>query len=182
VRSPKRVSAGERRSSATSCSPRSPVAGRERGRPRLFANWARVGASPAAAYALNRIYSETDLRDILPAIRVPTLLLYRGDHRESEARNVQRRIPDARLVRIPGDYEWGIFLSPEIALKIQRFLSRAEEAAEPDRVLVTVLFTDLVGGARPHVRRSSATAPGATSWRDTTASYVERSHATEGAR
>ena len=35
-----------------------------------FANWLRVGASPAAAYALNRIYAETDLRDVLPAIRV----------------------------------------------------------------------------------------------------------------
>ena len=48
-----------------------------------FANWARVGASPAAAYALNRIYAETDLRDVLPAIRVPTLLLYRGDVMEA---------------------------------------------------------------------------------------------------
>jgi class 3 adenylate cyclase/pimeloyl-ACP methyl ester carboxylesterase len=110
-----------------------------------FANWLRVGASPAAAYALNRTYAETDLRDILPAVRVPTLLLYRGDVMENPARDVQRRIPDARLIRIPGDDFWGIFLSPEIPTEIERFLSGAEEAAEPDRVLLTVLFTDVVG-------------------------------------
>ena len=124
------------------------------------ANLERVGASPAAAYALNRIYAETDLRDVLPAIRVPTLLLYRGEAQESRARNVQERIPDARLVRIPGDDEWGIFLSPEIPIEIERFLSGAEEAAEPDRVLLTVLFTDLVGAT------ARAAELGDSAWRD----------------
>ncbi|MGH3117104.1 MAG: adenylate/guanylate cyclase domain-containing protein [Gaiellales bacterium] len=124
-----------------------------------FANWARVGASPAAAYALNRIYAETDLRDVLPAIRVPTLLLYRGSM-ESPARMVQERIPDARLVRIPGDEFWGIFLSPEIPIEIERFLSGAKEAAEPDRVLTTVLFTDLVGAT------ARAAELGDSAWRD----------------
>jgi len=125
-----------------------------------FANWARVGASPAAAYALNRIYAETDLRDVLPAVRVPTLLLYRGDSMESRARKVQERIPAARLIRIPGDAEWGIFLSPEIPTEIERFLSGAEEAAEPDRLLTTVLFTDLVGAT------ARAAELGDSAWRD----------------
>ncbi len=44
---------------------------------RWFANWLRVGASPSVAHALNRAYFETDLRDVLPAVRVPTLVLYR---------------------------------------------------------------------------------------------------------
>jgi class 3 adenylate cyclase len=125
-----------------------------------FANWVRVGASPAAAYALNRVYAETDLRDVLPAIRVPTLLLYRGEVQESQARNLQERIPDARLVRIPGDDEWGIFLSPDIPIEIQRFLSGAEEALEPNRVLVTLLFTDLVGAT------ARAADLGDSAWRD----------------
>jgi class 3 adenylate cyclase/pimeloyl-ACP methyl ester carboxylesterase len=125
-----------------------------------FANWTRVGASPAAAYALNRVYAETDLRDVLPAVRVPTLLLYRGEEMESRARNVQQRIPDSRLVRIPGDEEWGIFLSPEIPTEIERFLSGAEEGAEPDRVLLTVLFTDLVGATE------LAAKLGDSAWRD----------------
>ena len=42
-----------------------------------FANWVRVGASPAVAYAMNRAWAETDLRDVLPAVRVPTIVLYR---------------------------------------------------------------------------------------------------------
>ena len=125
-----------------------------------FANWVRVGATPAAAYALNRIYAETDLRDVLPAIRVPTLLLYRGDAQESLARNVQKRIPDARLTRIPGDDEWGIFHSPEIPIEIERFLSGAEEALEPNRVLVTLLFTDLVDAT------ARAADLGDSAWRD----------------
>jgi class 3 adenylate cyclase len=125
-----------------------------------FANWVRVGASPAAAYALNRAYAETDLRDILPAIRVPTLLLYRGEDMKDHARDVQGRIPDARLIRIPGDDYWGIFSSPEIPIEIERFLSGAEEAAEPDRVLLTVLFTDLVGAT------ARAADLGDSAWRD----------------
>jgi class 3 adenylate cyclase len=125
-----------------------------------FANWTRVGASPAAAYALNRIYAETDLRDVLPAIRVPTLLLYRGEVMERRTRNVQSRIPGSRVVGIPGDDDWGIFSSPEILTEIERFLSGAEGAAEPDRVLVTVLFTDLVGAT------ARAAELGDSAWRD----------------
>ena len=132
-----------------------------------FANWLRVGASPAAAYALNRIYAETDLRDVLPAIRVPTLLLYRSDFMEGPARDMQERIPDARLIRIPGDDYWGIFLSPEIPDEIERFLSGAAGAAEPDRVLITVLFTDLVGATE------RAAELGDSGWRD----LLSRHHA-----
>jgi pimeloyl-ACP methyl ester carboxylesterase len=69
---------------------------------RFFANWLRLGASPAAAYALNRMYVETDLRDVLPAVRVPTLALYRNDDMEPRARDAVGRIPNATLVRLPG--------------------------------------------------------------------------------
>jgi class 3 adenylate cyclase/pimeloyl-ACP methyl ester carboxylesterase len=110
-----------------------------------FANWLRVGASPSAAYALNRMYVETDLREVLPAIRVPTLLLCRSEGLENLSRDVQKRIPGSRLVRVPGDDFWGIFLSPEIPNEIQEFLSGAPETAAVDRVLTTLLFTDLVG-------------------------------------
>jgi class 3 adenylate cyclase/pimeloyl-ACP methyl ester carboxylesterase len=132
-----------------------------------FANWARVGASPAAAYALNRIFAETDLREVLPAVRVPTLLLYRGDAPERHARTVQKRIPDARLVRVPGDDTWGIFLSPEIPGEIERFLSAPEKAPEPDRALVTVLFTDLVGAT------ARAVELGDSAWRELLARHHE---------
>jgi len=66
---------------------------------RWFANWLRVGASPAVAYALNRAFNETDLGDVLPAVRVPTLLLYRSLY-EAETMDVASRISNARTMRV----------------------------------------------------------------------------------
>jgi class 3 adenylate cyclase len=109
-----------------------------------FANWLRVGASPAAAYALNRAYFETDLRDVLPAVHVPTLVLYRSSDMQSDATEVAARIPEARVVRIPGEDGWGIFLSTEIETEVQRFLACAPEPEPFDRILTTLLFTDLL--------------------------------------
>ena len=62
-----------------------------------FANRMRVGASPAAGYALNRMWSETDLRDILSAIHVPTLVLARGDLGERNCRPGRRADPQQPL-------------------------------------------------------------------------------------
>ena len=62
-----------------------------------FANSVRLGASPAVAYALNRAFVETDLRDVLPAVHAPTLLLYRSLPEEEEATmDVASRIPGAQ--------------------------------------------------------------------------------------
>lgn len=110
-----------------------------------FANWLRLGASPAAAYALNRMYVETDLRDVLPAVRVPTLLLSRGAARDTATRQVADRLPRSQTVRLAGDDFWGIFLSEEIPDEIERFLAgNSAPEAHVDRVLTTLLFTDLV--------------------------------------
>jgi class 3 adenylate cyclase len=125
-----------------------------------FANWLRVGASPAAAYALNRAYFETDLRDVLPAVRVPTLVLYRGSDMQSDATDVAARIPKSRIVRVPGDDGWGIFLSPEIETEVQRFLAGAPEPEPFDRVLTTLLFTDLLDST------ARAATVGDAAWRE----------------
>lgn len=114
-----------------------------------FANWLRVGATPSAAYALNRMYRESDLRDVLPAVRVPTLLLSRGAEREETTKLVAARLPAAKTVRLSGDDVWGIFLSDQVPDEIERFLAgnqQPEEAVE--RVLTTLLFTDLVDSTR----------------------------------
>jgi class 3 adenylate cyclase/pimeloyl-ACP methyl ester carboxylesterase len=132
---------------------------------RWFANHLRVGASPAAAYALNRMYLETDLREVLPAIRIPTLLLYRGAGMESIAHDVQRRVAGARLTRIPGEDFWGIFLSPEIPAEIEGFISGTKEPAVPDRILTTLLFTDLVGST------TLAATVGDAAWRELLAQH-----------
>jgi class 3 adenylate cyclase len=114
---------------------------------RWFANWLRVGASPAVAYAVNRAFFETDLREVLPAVRVPTLVLYRQTSFETEldALDVAERIPGARAMRVSGSDYGCLFLSLDIADEIERFVAGEEAPAVPETVLTTVMFTDLVG-------------------------------------
>jgi class 3 adenylate cyclase/pimeloyl-ACP methyl ester carboxylesterase len=112
---------------------------------RWFANWLRVGATPAVAYALNRAFSETDLGDVLPAVRVPTLVLYRSvpDY-AAQALDVAARIPSARAMRVSGNDDFGIFLSLDIVDELERFVAGEEAPFVPESVLTTVMFTDLV--------------------------------------
>ena len=84
---------------------------------------------------------------MLPAIQVPTLLLYRAVGDGAESRDLAERIPHARVVHLPGNDLWGIFLSPEIPDEIERFVTRREERVEPDRVLTTVLFFKDLGSS-----------------------------------
>ena len=126
---------------------------------RWFANWLRVGASPAVAYALNRAFVETDLRDVLPAVRVPTLLLYRSLY-EAETMDVASRISNARMMRVSGNDYFGIFLSLDIADEIERFVAGEEAPSVPESVLATVMFTDIVGSTN-HAARI-----GDRAWRD----------------
>jgi class 3 adenylate cyclase len=131
-----------------------------------FANWLRVGASPAVAYALNRAWFETDLRDVLPAVHVPTLVLYRPVM-EEHARDVAGRIADARVLRVSGSDYSEIFLSPEIPEEVERFVAGEAAPEVPDSVLATVLFTDIVGSTE------RAAELGDRSWRE----LLERHHA-----
>ncbi|MDP3983796.1 MAG: adenylate/guanylate cyclase domain-containing protein [Acidimicrobiia bacterium] len=114
--------------------------------------WVLTSASPGAVVALRRMNSEIDVRHTLQAIRVPTLILYRegdGDYPD-QGRYMAQKIPGAESVELPGE-DHGYFVEPEpIAREIQRFLGgiwgRGEwEMVESDRVLATVLFTDIVG-------------------------------------
>jgi class 3 adenylate cyclase/pimeloyl-ACP methyl ester carboxylesterase len=113
-----------------------------------FANWLRVGASPAVAYALNRAWFETDLREILPAVRVPTLVLYRRSPAEQFALDVAERIPGARTLRVSGEDYGEVYLSPEIPEEIERFVAGEAMPEVPDTVLATMLFTDIVGSTQ----------------------------------
>jgi class 3 adenylate cyclase len=126
---------------------------------RWFANSLRVGASPEMAYALNRAFSETDLGEVLPAVRVPTLVLYREPY-ESKSLEVASRIPGARTMRISGNDYFEIFLSPDVIDEIERFVAGEEAPAIPDSVLATIMFTDIVGSTE------RATALGDRAWRD----------------
>jgi class 3 adenylate cyclase/pimeloyl-ACP methyl ester carboxylesterase len=113
-----------------------------------FINDRRVGASPAVAYELNLAWAQTDLRQVLSAIRVPTLVLHRGARGREGAEDVARRIVDSSTSGLAGDDWWGIFLSPEIAEEVERFVAGQEPPQVPESVLTTLLFTDIVGSTR----------------------------------
>lgn len=110
---------------------------------RWFANHQRVGMSPAVAYALNRALRETDLREVFPAVRVPTLVLYRSPM-ANEALNVAAQISSSRAMRVSGDDSFGIFLSLDAVDEIERFVAGEEALYVPESVLTTIMFTDIV--------------------------------------
>ncbi len=113
----------------------------------------RHSASPGARLALARMNRDIDVRHVLPAIRVPALVLNRvGDTPDvvGGSRYLAQHIPGARHVELPGS-DHAIFAgdSESYAVEIERFLTetweeRAWEESEPERVLATVLFTDIV--------------------------------------
>ena len=131
---------------------------------RWFARLLRMSASPAAATALMRMNEEIDIRHVLPAIRVPTLLLHsvRDAALPIEgSRYMAERIPGARLVELSGaDHVPWLSDSDAILGEIEEFLTGVRHAVEPDRVLATVLFTDIVGATE------KAAALGDRRWRD----------------
>jgi class 3 adenylate cyclase len=129
----------------------------------------RQSVSPGAAAALSRMNGQIDVRHVLAAIRVPTLVINRtGDAPRivGGSRYLAEQIPGARHVEVPGvDHSISAGDSESVLEEIERFLvevweERAEQAAEPDRVLATVLFTDIVGST------ARAAELGDTRWRE----------------
>jgi class 3 adenylate cyclase len=117
-----------------------------------FVSWMarlhRQSYSPGAARAATRMIMETDLRNLMPTIRVPTLVLARSaDHffGPDHARYLAGHIPGARLAELPGD-ESVMYLgdSDAVADEVEEFLTGDRHAPDADRVLATVLFTDIV--------------------------------------
>ncbi len=114
-----------------------------------FGKLQTASMTPRDALAFQRMAFEIDVREVVPAVRVPTLIVHRIDdticHVEN-ARFLADRIPGARYVELPGSTHipWAEG-SDEILAEIREFLTGVREAPEPDRVLTTVLFTDIVG-------------------------------------
>jgi pimeloyl-ACP methyl ester carboxylesterase len=112
-----------------------------------WARYLRSSASPAAAAALTSMNSEVDVRSVLPTIHVPTLVIHRaGDLRTDVggARWLAGQIPDARYVELPGE-DHLIWADPDPIIDlVEEFITGVPPTAVPDRVLLTVLFTDVV--------------------------------------
>ncbi|HEX9415609.1 MAG TPA: adenylate/guanylate cyclase domain-containing protein [Gaiellaceae bacterium] len=109
-------------------------------------------ASPGAALALMKMNTGVDVRDVLPSILVPTVVMHRTDDRDAnveEGRFITSRIPGARFVEFPGaDHSWWTEGRDTIVDEIEELVTGVRPAPEPDRVLATVLFTDIVGSTQ----------------------------------
>jgi class 3 adenylate cyclase len=118
----------------------------------VWGRFQRAGASPAMARSVMAALFEIDVRDILPTIRVPTLILHRtGDliAPVEGARLMADRIPDARLVEFEGDDHVPFTGDFEPVLdEMEQFLTGTRQERPLDRVLATVMFTDIVDSTR----------------------------------
>ncbi len=114
-----------------------------------YAQAQRFSGTPASAREWFRITMEIDVRDILPAIRVPTLVIHRVGDRVipvESGRYLAAHIPDAKYVEAHGDDHFPFVGDIDsIVDEIEEFLTGSRRTREPDRVLATVLFTDIVG-------------------------------------
>ncbi len=118
---------------------------------KLFGRFERMGASPAMAADLLRACSQIDVRAILPSVNVPTLVIHREreNPRVENGRYLAEHIPGAKYVELPGDdhLPWR-GESDRILDEVEQFLTGTRRAAEPDRVLATVMFTDIVDSTK----------------------------------
>jgi class 3 adenylate cyclase/alpha-beta hydrolase superfamily lysophospholipase len=124
----------------------------------------RCGASPGAALTAHRMGMDIDVRGVLAAIRVPVLILHRPTMR-ADAEYIAERVPGARRIEIPGRASMFVGNAEQTLSEIEQFLATATGDAEPDTVLSTVLFTDIVGSTE------RAAALGDRRWRETLESH-----------
>jgi class 3 adenylate cyclase/pimeloyl-ACP methyl ester carboxylesterase len=114
---------------------------------RAHARWERLSASPGAAVALQQMIHEMDVRHLLPAIRVPTLVVHRTADiaHAAGSRYLGAHIPGAKVIELPGN-EYFPYLGDQDAIldEIEEFLTGVRPVPAPDRALATVLFTDIV--------------------------------------
>lgn len=140
----------------------SALAAGDEGVRRVAARMQRLAMSPAAAAASLAWIGETDVRDVLPTVQCPTLVV-RQQHDtyfdERHSQYVARHIPNTRYVELPGDKFTWLGVEDEIADEIHHFLTGVRRTVVSDRVLATVLFTDIVGSTE------RAAALGDDAWR-----------------
>jgi class 3 adenylate cyclase len=112
----------------------------------------RMSSSPGMVEQILRMCARIDAREILPTITAPTLILHRAEDQSipvEVARYMAERIPDARLVELPGDdHLFFVGDTDSVVEEAQEFLTGTRAEREPDRMLATVMFTDIVDSTR----------------------------------
>jgi pimeloyl-ACP methyl ester carboxylesterase len=123
-----------------------PSLARDDGARRAWGRAQRLAATPTAARALLRMMLDVDVRPLLPAIRVPVVILHRADEVAvdvSHSRYMAEHIPDARYVELPGsDHLPWIGDTEPLVAEIQELVTGTRPEPEPDRVVATVMFVD----------------------------------------
>jgi class 3 adenylate cyclase len=116
---------------------------------RWVGRYMRLSAPPAASTRMYRWVLQVDVRSVLPSIQAPTLILHRGENRHYRApmgRYLAEHIPGAKYVELRGTDWYPPFVNAEPVLdEIQEFLTGARPVSAQDRILATVMFTDIVG-------------------------------------
>jgi class 3 adenylate cyclase len=128
----------------------------------FFGRMQRATASPGMMTALAQMFLDLDVRDVVPTVHVPALVLHRAHDRLVNVRNgrwLAEHLPNARMVELEGDDHVPWYEGADQWLgEVQEFLTGARAVPEPDRILATVLFTDLVDST------STAAALGDRDW------------------
>ncbi len=119
---------------------------------RWFGHMQRLAASPSSAREMMAGLRDLDICDVLPSIRVPTLILHRADEtwvRVDHSRYLAEHIPGAKYVELQGGDHWPWMGDSDAVIdEIEEFVTGTRPVREPDRVLATVLFTDIVDSTR----------------------------------
>jgi pimeloyl-ACP methyl ester carboxylesterase len=118
----------------------------------FFGRMERMSASPAMMTSLATMFLDIDVRDVVPSVHVPTLVIHRRYDRLVNVRQgrwLAEHLPNAQLVELPGSDHIPYYENPDATLgEVQEFLTGARSAPEPKRMLATVLFTDIVDSTR----------------------------------
>jgi len=142
-----------------------PSAAADRAFVERYARFERAAVSPSGATAMLRMDFEIDVRSILPSLRIPTLILHRSGDKAvpvAHGRYLAEQIPGARLIELAGDDHDPVTTeqASEIADEIEEFLTGSRAQSKTNRVLLTLLFTDIVGSTE------LATTLGDARWRE----------------
>jgi pimeloyl-ACP methyl ester carboxylesterase len=139
------------------------------------ASYTRAAASPGAAVAIMQMNREIDVRHVLPTIRIPTLILHRTADRVIDAAHAHymaERIPGAKLVELAGvDHNYVAGDRDALLDQVEAFLTGTRHVHEPERVLATVLFVDIVGSTQ------RAAVLGDSAWRELLEAFYAKARA-----
>jgi class 3 adenylate cyclase len=157
---------------ALSIAMRLPSAASDRDTAERIASYFRASASPGAAAAIMRMNREIDVRHVLSATRVPTLVLHRASDQVIDVRHARylaQHIPGAKLIEFPGEVHSPWLGDRDAVLDaVEQFLTGRRRVHEPERLLATVLFADIVGSTE------RAAALGDNPWRKLLEAFYAR--------